>query len=124
MSCTILVVDDSAFVRRQLRATLASAGFDVVEAATAHEATGKLSGADIALAILDVNMPEMGGLAFLRSLRAAERWKELPALVLTAESDPALINIARDLHATPWLVKPFDPKKLVELATRLTQAAA
>lgn len=121
---TILVVDDSALVRRHLRLTLEAAGFGVIDAVTGRDAMERLEDSSIDMAICDVNMPDVGGLAFLTSLRDVERWRTLPVIFLTAEADPALIAQAKSLLASAWLVKPFDPKRLVETAKRLTGAAA
>ena len=124
MPPTILVVDDSILVRRHVRLTLEGAGFDVVEAVTGRDAMSKLESFPVAMAICDVNMPDVGGLAFLGSLRKVERWKALPVVFLTAEGDPALIAQAKNLLASAWLVKPFDPRKLVETTRRLTGPVA
>ncbi len=124
MPPTILVVDDSILIRRHVRLTLEAAGFTVLEAVTGRDAMGKLEGSDVALAICDVNMPDVSGLSFLESLRKLEQWKALPVIFLTAEADPALIAKAKQLAASAWLVKPFEPKRLVETARRLTATPA
>ena len=122
---TILVVDDSVLVRRHVRIALEAAGFQMVEAETGRIAMAKLEEAgDVALVICDVNMPDQGGLAFLEILRAGDRWRSLPVVFLTAEADPAMINRARTLAASAWVVKPFDAKKLVEITRRLTELSA
>ncbi len=124
MKTTVLVVDDSILIRRHLRITLEAAGFSVIEAVTGRDAMGKLEGSDVALAICDINMPDVSGLSFLESLRKVELWKALPVIFLTAEADPTLIAEAKRLAASAWLVKPFEPKRLVDAARRLTGTPA
>jgi two-component system chemotaxis response regulator CheY len=117
---TILVVDDSILIRRHVRLTLEAAGFDVIEAVSGRDAMTKLEGQEVSLAICDINMPDVGGLAFLEAIRKRDRWRHLPVVFLTAEADPALIARARQLTASAWVVKPFEPKRLVETTRSLT----
>lgn len=106
MTVRILVVDDSAMVRAQVRSALKTSPYEVLEASDGLEALAKLGEyPDIKLMVLDIHMPGMNGLECLESLRAAGS----PVLVvlLTAEADPELIRRAKALGAKAWLKKPL-----------------
>ncbi len=64
-------------------------------------------------------MPRMDGLTFIQTVRRDAERRSIPILVLTTESDPAKKSVARDAGATGWIVKPFDPNKLVEAIRRV-----
>jgi two-component system chemotaxis response regulator CheY len=65
------------------------------------------------LVITDINMPRMNGYEVVRDLRSRPELKGLPILVLTTESDTDKKNLAREAGATGWMVKPFDPDRLI-----------
>jgi two-component system chemotaxis response regulator CheY len=69
--------------------------------------------------ITDINMPRMDGFGFIESVRRDERYRGLPILVLTTESDPTKKDRARRAGATGWIVKPFSQEKLVEAIRRV-----
>jgi two-component system chemotaxis response regulator CheY len=115
----VLVLDDSETVRKQVAMALEGAGYGVIEAKDGVEGLGELeSNSGIAMVILDVNMPRMGGLEMLERMRAVPALAEIPVLVLTTEADPALIERARSAGAKGWLVKPVKPELLVKAANR------
>ena len=70
--------------------------------------------------ISDINMPRLDGFGFIRAVRAIERMRGVPILVLTTESAPELKARAREAGATGWIVKPFDPGKLVKTVQMVT----
>ena len=85
----ILIVDDASLVRRYYRDALERAGFEVDEALNGVEALEKLLGEPADLLIVDVNMPQMDGFTFLRSLRQqAPPIASIPALVISTEAGP------------------------------------
>jgi len=63
--------------------------------------------------ITDINMPRLDGFGFIDAVRKDDRFAKVPILVLTTESAPEMKLRARDAGATGWIVKPFDPAKLV-----------
>ena len=75
------------------------------------------NGADVI--ITDINMPKLDGFGFIEEVRKDDAWRATPILVLTTESDPAKKDRARKAGATGWIVKPFDPDKLVEAIRRV-----
>jgi two-component system chemotaxis response regulator CheY len=119
----ILVVDDSATIRTQVRNALADAGFEIVEAADGAEGLDVIgSRSDIAAVLCDVNMPNMGGLQMLEIAQATGRLGPLPVVMLTTEGQPALIQKAKAFGARGWIVKPFKPEQLVATMRKLTGA--
>jgi two-component system chemotaxis response regulator CheY len=119
----VLVIDDSASVRQQIRTTLAGAGYDVVEALDGVDGLEKLRTlTDIDLALCDVNMPRMTGLELM--LEVQRQGLSTPVLMLTTEGQPSLIRRARDAGAKGWIVKPFKPELLVIAVNKLVAARA
>jgi two-component system chemotaxis response regulator CheY len=116
---TILAVDDSASMRQMVAFTLKNAGFDVVEAVDGEDAWEKAVGRDISLVLTDQNMPRLDGIGLTRRLRAHVRFRATPILILTTESSEQMKQAGRDAGATGWMVKPFDPAKLVEVIGRV-----
>lgn len=119
MTSTILVVDDSATMRMIVEATLQEAGWRVLTAGDGGRAIDIAQSDHIDLLVSDWNMPVMGGLALIQSLRGVARYRNLPVLVLTTEDDGQCKSAARDLGVSGWLNKPLDPDVLVELASEL-----
>jgi len=112
---TILAVDDSASMRQMVSFTLKSAGYQVVEAVDGVDAWEKAGKADFQLVLTDQNMPRMDGISLVRKLRESPKFKSTPILVLTTESGDQMKQAGRAAGATGWLVKPFDPAKLIEV---------
>ena len=106
----ILVVDDASLVRRFYRDALERAGFEVDEALNGVEALEKLLGEPVDLLIVDVNMPQMDGLTFLKTLRRqAAPVSSMPALVTSTEAGRRTSTAARAAGANFYLVKPVAP---------------
>ena len=121
MDKKILIVDDSATVRQQVRAALSSAGFEVVEAADGVEGLEAITERDdLAAVVCDVNMPRMGGLEMLELVKSRGKLPALPVLMLTTEGQPALVKKAKAVGAKGWMVKPFKGELLVAGIRKLT----
>ena len=119
---TIIVIDDSATIRNQVAAALDE--FEVLQAVDGLEGAEILeSRADIALALCDINMPNLTGLELLERIQPRIAETGLTVLMLTTEGQPSAIKRARELGAKGWVVKPFDPEQLLEAARKLTEAA-
>jgi len=111
----ILVVDDASLVRRFYRDALERAGFAVDEALNGVEALEKVLGDSYDLVIVDVNMPQMDGMTFLRTLRRqSAAVSSLPALVISTEAAQQDAAAARAAGANFYLVKPVVQERLVE----------
>lgn len=120
MAKKILVVDDSVTVRREVTEALSE--FDVVEAADGLQGAELIETRDdIALAICDVNMPNMNGIEMLERVSGKAASKSLKIVMLTTEGQPAMIKRARELGAHGWVVKPFKPQQLLAAARKLTE---
>jgi two-component system chemotaxis response regulator CheY len=119
MAKNVLAVDDSASIRQMLTFTLKSAGYDVVEAIDGLDGLEKARAHDVHLVLTDQNMPRMDGLALIRSLREMPQYASTPILMLTTESSDAMKSQGRAAGATGWLVKPFDPQKLIEVVRKV-----
>ena len=109
----ILTIDDSKTIRDMLRFTLVDAGFEVLQAVDGRDGTEVLARERVDLVITDINMPNMDGYEVIRHIRRDDAHKGMPILVLTTESEVDKRNIAREAGATGWMVKPFDPERLV-----------
>jgi two-component system, chemotaxis family, chemotaxis protein CheY len=116
----ILAVDDSASMRQMVGLTLKSAGHEVVSASDGDEAL-KLArdGAPMDLVITDVNMPNMDGITLVRELRLLPQYKGIPLLVLTTDASSERKNEGRAAGATGWIVKPFNPERLLETVQKV-----
>ena len=117
---SILAVDDSASMRQMVSFTLKNAGFNVVEAVDGQDAWEKSSQRDFDLVLTDQNMPRMDGISLTKKLRDNPKFKTTPILILTTESSDQMKQAGRAAGATGWLVKPFDPAKLIDAIERVT----
>ncbi len=113
----VLVVDDATLVRLYYRQVLEAHGFVVEEALNGLEALEKLLAHPVDLLVVDVNMPRMDGLTFLRTLRRqASGIAAIPALVTSTEAAASDIEAARAAGANFYLVKPLEPEVLARYA--------
>ena len=115
MAKTILAVDDSASIRQMVAFTLKGAGYEVIQAVDGQDALDKAKTHTVNLVLTDINMPRMDGLKLLELLRQLSSYKAVPILMLTTESGDEIKAKGRAAGATGWLVKPFDPKRLLEV---------
>lgn len=121
MSKVILTVDDSKTMRDMLRLALTDVGHTVIQAEDGvHGAETLSSTGKVDVIITDINMPRMDGYGFIEHVRRDPNNCATPILVLTTESEPAKRQRARDAGATGWIVKPFDPAKLVSVIRRIS----
>jgi two-component system chemotaxis response regulator CheY len=123
----ILIVDDSPTIRRMVRSSLAplAASSDFLEAGSGLEAIERLALGDVALMLLDLNMPDMHGLEVLTFVRSHQKYRQLPSIVLTTRGDEASRAAALQAGATAYLTKPFVPSSLAaEAAALLGDTAA
>lgn len=124
MSSMILVVDDSATIRHQVRTCLQDAGHTVIEAENGALGLQKAKDYPIDMAIVDVNMPVMNGLEMLANLRNIPGKESIPVFVLTTESSKDLVTRGKQHGATAWIVKPFKPDVLAKGVAHVLKRAA
>jgi two-component system chemotaxis response regulator CheY len=116
---TILTVDDSRTMRDMLRMSLVEAGFRVVQAEDGVHGLEVLQAETPDVIVTDINMPRLDGFGFIEAVRRDASWRSTPMLVLTTEVDPEKKARAKAAGATGWIVKPFDPVKLVDAIRRV-----
>lgn len=119
MSKKILVVDDSASMRQMISFTLKGAGYTVDEAEDGAKGLTIANGNTYDLVFTDVNMPNMDGLTFTAELRKLPAYEYVPILVLTTEAGTDKKMAGKQAGATGWLVKPFNPAKLLSTVQRV-----
>ena len=118
---SILAVDDSASMRQMVSFTLKNAGYDVVEAVDGEDALDKSRSRDFDLVLTDQNMPRLDGIGLTKRLRETVKFKTTPILILTTESSDQMKQAGRAAGATGWMVKPFDPAKLIEVIRKVVR---
>lgn len=116
---SILAVDDSPSMRKMVSFTLSGAGYKVVEAVDGMDALEKAEAQQIDLVLADQNMPRLDGIGLTRKLREDPKFQNTPILILTTESSDQMKQAGRAAGATGWLVKPFDPNRLIEVIQKV-----
>ena len=119
MAKIILAVDDSASIRQMVSFTLKSSGYEVIDAVDGMDGLEKAKARTVNLVLTDQNMPRMDGLTLIKNLRALPQYKAVPILMLTTESSDAMKVQGKAAGATGWLVKPFNPQKLIEVVKKV-----
>jgi two-component system, chemotaxis family, chemotaxis protein CheY len=119
MTKRILIVDDSPSIRQMVKVTLASADYDVTAAEDGIEALDLCLVNEYDFVLTDQNMPRMDGLTLIKSLRAQPEYEAKPIVMLTTEASDNMKEKGRAAGATGWMVKPFDPDKLLMVAEKV-----
>lgn len=115
----VLTVDDSRTMRDMLRHCLSHAGYGVIEAVDGEDGLAVLARHRPDAIISDINMPRLDGFGFIERVRADQTYRAIPILVLATESDETKKARARAAGASGWIVKPFEPARLVTALTRV-----
>jgi len=115
----ILAVDDSASMRQIVSLALKGAGYEVVMASDGDEALAFARREAVDLVITDVNMPNMDGISLVRELRRLANYRLTPLLMLTTESSPEKKQEGKLAGATGWVVKPFNPERLLATVAKV-----
>lgn len=118
----IMIIDDSPTIRTSVEYALMSLGYPVENAENGSVALDKLkamksTGEDVALCIVDVNMPVMDGITFISEFRKVDRFT--PVLVLTTESEEEKIKAGKQAGASGWIIKPFSNQDMVKTVQKL-----
>jgi two-component system chemotaxis response regulator CheY len=126
MSKLILSIDDSNVVKMSLELLCKEYGYDFEHAFDGLEALEKvkqIKDADkkISLVICDINMPNMDGMEFLKEFKSKPENKFVPVLMLTTESQVGMMQEAKKLGATGWIVKPFQPDQLLNFLKKFAR---
>lgn len=121
----ILVVDDSKVMREMIIACLrALPDAHFTQAASGLEAIERLSLSPFEIVILDLNMPDITGIEVLEFVRAQDKLKQLPIIVVTTRGDEESRAAALAAGATLFMTKPFTPEEIATEAKRLLDGAA
>ena len=108
----ILVVEDEPAIRELLRVNLVDAGYEVQEASDAESAQGLLNAALPDLLLLDWMLPGQSGLAWAKRLRADNRTRDIPIIMVTARSEEADRVAGLEAWVDDYVTKPFSPREL------------
>jgi len=119
MSKVILTADDSSSVRQMVAFTLKGAGYAVVEATDGKEALSKAKTSAVNMVVTDLNMPNMNGIELIKALRAEAKYKFIPIIMLTTESQDTRKQEGKSAGATGWIVKPFKPEQLLAVVKKV-----
>jgi two-component system chemotaxis response regulator CheY len=115
----ILIVDDSESIRLVVSLGLKEAGYNVVAGINGQDGLRLLEENKVDLIISDLNMPIMDGITFLKEVRKHDRYKFLPLLILTTESQESKKIEAKQAGATGWIIKPFVKEKLLAVVKKV-----
>jgi two-component system chemotaxis response regulator CheY len=118
---TVMVVDDAASIRATVSIALQGDGYEVIEASDGNDALRKLQAKRVHLIISDVNMPGMDGITLLKRLREQPATKFVPVIMLTTEGSDDKKAQGREAGARAWIVKPFNPVKMLDAVNKLIQ---
>ncbi|WP_020585538.1 response regulator [Desulfobacter curvatus] len=119
MAKVIMTVDDSTSIRQMVSFTLNQVGYEVVEAVDGQDAVDKLAGLDIDMLMTDLNMPNKNGLELIEWVRAIPKFKFVPIIMLTTESETEMKQKGKAAGATGWIVKPFKPEQLLAVVKKV-----
>jgi two-component system chemotaxis response regulator CheY len=122
MPKTVLTVDDSKTMRDMVSFTLKGSGYNVLEAEDGQQGVTVINSNHVDAIITDLNMPNMNGIDFIRSARSNPKYATIPILMLTTEGDASKKMEGRSAGATGWIVKPFQPEKLIEVMQKVCPA--
>lgn len=121
----ILVVDDSKVMREMVIACLRSeASYRFTQAASGLEAIERMSIARFDLLVLDLNMPDMGGLEVVEFVRSQDKLRSLPIVICTTRGDDVSRARALDAGASRFMTKPFTPEEMTKQVRELLAAAS
>jgi two-component system chemotaxis response regulator CheY len=117
MEPDVLVVDDSAAIRKILQRVLRQTGMAIKtihEAGDGQEALEILKVHSPALVLTDINMPKMDGLQLLAAVKGSDRWRSIPVVMITTEGGEAKVGEAVKLGAAGYVRKPFTADQIKE----------
>jgi two-component system chemotaxis response regulator CheY len=126
MEPDILIVDDSAAIRKILQRVLRQTGMaihTIFEAGDGQEALGVLKSQQIGLVLSDINMPKMDGLQLLAAMKAAPAWSEIPVVMITTEGGETKVGEAVRLGAAGYVRKPFTADQIKEKLAGILEPA-
>ena len=115
----VITVDDSMSIRETVKMILASAGYQVLTAEDGVKGLQICQQQKADLILSDLNMPNMDGTTLIAKLRTLPQYRFTPILMLTTESQEEKKLAGKKAGATGWIVKPFDPAKLLAVVQKV-----
>ena len=120
MAKSILIVDDAISMRGLVAITLRGAGYETVEAGDGKDALAKLAGGTrFDMILTDLNMPNLDGIGLIKAVKAMAKYKFLPIVMLTTESQEDKKREGQLAGAKAWIVKPFKPETLLTVVKKI-----
>jgi CheY-like chemotaxis protein len=120
---TILVVDDDPALQKLVVSLINRAGMETVSAVNAHEAAASLKAEPLPdLILLDLMLPEISGIDFLKQIRTKSEYDGLPVIILSALADPEQIREGLDSGADRYLTKPYLANNLIKTVREVLQS--
>lgn len=119
MAKKILIVDDASLIRNVAHKAAVEAGYETVLAENGQAGLDALEENEIDLIFSDVNMPVMSGLEMVEKIRAQEKFKYIPIVMLTTESKAELKELAQKFGVKAWFLKPFNKDKFLLVLNKL-----
>ncbi len=126
MSKKIMIVDDSKTIRSSVEYTLTKEDYEVLTAEDGEDGLEKLKDNSSRqerpeMIITDINMPRMDGIEFIEAVKEDSKFKFIPILVLTTESQDQMKEKGKKAGAAGWLVKPFEPQQLLDVVAKFVK---
>ncbi len=115
----ILIVGESASVRRVESFVLSSAGYEVMEAVDGEDALARLDGGRVHLVLTALHMPGLDGVGLIRAIRESAAHRLTPVVMITSPSQEARKQDGRTAGATGWIARPFTPDQLLTAVRRV-----
>jgi two-component system, chemotaxis family, chemotaxis protein CheY len=119
MKKMIMTVDDSLSIRQMVSMVLIKEGYDVVQAINGEDAESKLGSNEVHMIITDLNMPKMDGIELIKKVRGMQKYKFIPIVMLTTESEQDKVFQGKAAGVTGWIIKPFRPEQLTAVVKKV-----
>lgn len=112
----VIIADDSLMMRTVIQNALQPMGLETIHAGNGQEVLDQLDahGNNVGVIFMDWNMPVMNGLECLKSLKKSEKYKDIPVLIISTESENNKMKMAMEAGAKGYLTKPFTPEELIK----------
>lgn len=120
MGKKVLIIDDSASIRKSISYVLSQEGFEVAEAEDGKDGLAKAGKNNFELIVTDINMPNLDGIGFIQEVRKNQVYKFVPIIVLTTENQKSRMQEGKAAGATGWIVKPFSADKLISVVKKIS----
>lgn len=118
---TVLIVDDLASERQMIGSVMLEAGFEIIKASDGCEAVKLSEEKKLDLVVLDIVMPKMNGFEVVRELRSNPKTEKVPVILCSQKNTEIDRVWGMEQGADAYLIKPFEPKQLIDIAQRLLE---